>query len=237
VIGAPNSLLLPGLLDIIFQNENVVVINKPAGYFVHNTKLASRDEKFLLQLLRDQIGRKVYPTHRLDKKTTGVLIFALDKETQSEINLTFRERTVHKKYLAIVRGWTDDSFLIDSKVKNSKGESKSAETKLKTLEKFEINKASGKHASSRYSLVELIPKTGRFHQLRIHMARINHPIIGDRPHGCNKQNRFFKNTFDLHNMMLHAFETTLEIQKEAHYFKAHLPKEFQRILTVLKQEY
>lgn len=221
-------------LDIIYQDSDLVVINKPAGYFVHKTALAAKNESFLLQSLRDQLGMKVYTTHRLDKKTSGVLIFTLNKETQSIVNQIFRENSAIKKYNAIVRGWTNDSISIDSDVRDSRGRYKSAATILQTLAKVELEEASSNHPTSRYSLVELIPKTGRYHQLRVHMARINHPIIGDRPHGCNKQNRFFKERFGLIQMMLHASELKFVINKKLFHFKAPFPTEFQRISSILR---
>jgi tRNA pseudouridine65 synthase len=164
--------------------------------------------RFVVQELRDQLGSRVYPVHRLDRKTSGALLLALDKNTQSELNNIFRERVIEKSYLAIVRGHTPKALEIDYALKTERGNFQEAQTTLKTIAHTEKPISSGKYNSSRYSLVELRPLTGRQHQLRKHMAHIMHPIIGDRPHGCNKQNKFFLEHFEMNSMLLHAYSTT-----------------------------
>lgn len=181
-----------------------MAINKPNGLLVHRSPIASDADVFAVQLLRDQLGQKVYPVHRLDRKTSGVLLFALDEATNSEMQRKFMNGEVTKTYHAIVRGHTPDSGEIDYPLKRDDGLVQDAVTFFETLQRTEMPFAVGKHPTSRYSLVKLNPVTGRMHQLRKHMAHIMHPIIGDRPHGCNKQNRFFKEQFDMMQMMLHA---------------------------------
>jgi len=193
-------------LEIIYQDEYLVAINKPHGLLVHRSKIAADTNTFALQLLRDQLGRYVYPLHRLDRKTSGVLLFALDKETQSKMMQLFREQRMRKNYIAIVRGYTDKEGSIDYPLTNDKGKTQEALTKYKTLIRSEINIPLGKHYTSRYSVVKLFPKTGRMHQLRKHMSHIFHPILGDRPHGCSKQNRLWKNQWSMDRMMLHAYK-------------------------------
>src|SRR5690606_12025640 len=121
--------------------------------------------------------------------------FSLHKEADKLMQQVFRENKIHKKYLAIVRGHTPDSMEIDYPLRKENGNLQDAVTHFSTLVKSEIDIPFGKHQTSRYSLVEAEPQTGRMHQLRKHFAHINHPIIGDRPHGCNKQNRHFKETW------------------------------------------
>lgn len=191
-------------LQILFRCEHLVAINKPNGLLVHRSPIASDADVFAVQLLRDQLGQKVYPVHRLDRKTSGVLLFALDEATNSEMQRKFMNGEVTKTYHAIVRGHTPDSGEIDYPLKRDDGLVQDAVTFFETLQRTEMPFAVGKHPTSRYSLVKLNPVTGRMHQLRKHMAHIMHPIIGDRPHGCNKQNRFFKEQFDMMQMMLHA---------------------------------
>lgn len=220
-------------LEIVYEDEDFIAINKPAGYFVHNTSMAAKGETFLLQMLRDQLGTRIYTTHRLDKKTTGVLIFTYTKEAQSKINELFRNSEVSKSYLAIVRGWTEAHQIIDSDVKDAHGNYKSAFTKLECLDKVEKDIPSFRHSSSRFSLVKLTPETGRFHQLRQHMAKINHPIIADRPHGCNKTNRQFKELYSLDQMMLHAHSISFSLENKAYHITAPLPDEYIRIKKVL----
>jgi tRNA pseudouridine65 synthase len=191
-------------LDILYQGSDLVAINKPHGLLVHRTSMAADTDVFAVQMLRDQLGQKVYPVHRLDRKTAGILLFALNEEMNSLMQVQFANGQVKKKYRAIVRGFTEDKGEIDYPLKKDDGTVQEALTSFVTLHRQELPYAIGKHTTSRYSLVELTPTTGRMHQLRKHMAHILHPIIGDRPHGCNKQNKFFKDEFQMITMLLHA---------------------------------
>lgn len=193
------------MLEILFQDTRLIAINKPPGLLVHRSSVAADAREFALQLLRDQVNQQVYPVHRLDRKTSGVLLFALDKDTLRQVQRQFAERNqVEKIYLAIVRGFTEEDGIIDYPLKREDGKLQEAVTTYKTLAQSELNIPFGKHATSRYSLVEITPETGRMHQIRKHFAHIFHPIIGDRPHGCNKQNRFFKEKWEMTEMLLHA---------------------------------
>lgn len=190
-------------LEIIFENEVFIAINKPHGLLVHPSKIARDATEFAMQILRDQVGYKVYPCHRLDRKTSGLLLFAKSKEMDAPMQRLFQERAISKTYIAIVRGFTDAMGTIDHALKNS-NKTQEASTDYRTIQRFEINEAIHLFQTSRYSLVELKPKTGRFHQLRRHMAHIRHPILGDRPHGCNKHNKLWKEKYTMDSMMLHA---------------------------------
>jgi tRNA pseudouridine65 synthase len=191
--------------ELIYQDNYFAAINKPHGLLTHPSSIAIDAGETAMQWLRDYLGRYVYPVHRLDRKTAGVLLFALDKEIHKVTQRMFAENGVKKEYLAIVRGFTDDEGVIDYPIKSEKsGKTREALTIFKTLRRSEIDIPHGKHDTSRYSLIMAEPKTGRMHQLRIHFSHILHPIIGDRPHGCNKQNRFFKEKWDMTTMLLHA---------------------------------
>jgi tRNA pseudouridine65 synthase len=193
------------MLEILFENETLIAINKPHGLLVHKTSIAADVKTFAVQQLRDQIGQRVYPAHRLDRKTAGVLLFAKNKSEDYKLQKLFRERKVEKNYKAIVRGYTDAEGLIDYALKEKEGDRlKEAVTAYTLIKRFEIDIPSAGFPSSRYSLVDLKPRTGRYHQLRKHMAHIFHPIIGDRPHGCNKQNKLWKENFNMMTMLLHA---------------------------------
>jgi tRNA pseudouridine65 synthase len=194
----------PELLEILHQDHDYVAINKPHGLLVHRSKIAANTNEFAVQQLRNQLDQYVYPVHRLDRKTSGVLLFALNKQALSAIRLQFEANTIEKKYWCIVRGYTDETGMIDYALISEKGKSQEAQTAYATLAHTELNIPFGKHETSRYSLVEARPRTGRMHQLRKHFAHIYHPIIGDRPHGCNKQNKFFLEKWGLKRMMLHA---------------------------------
>jgi len=173
---------------------------------VHRSSIAADVDEFAIQLLRDQIGAKVYPAHRIDRKTGGVLLFALDKDAEKAMQQQFMNNQVHKKYLAIVRGHTPDSGEIDYPLRKENGTLQEAFTAYRTLNRAELDVPLGKHETSRYSLIEAEPTTGRMHQLRKHFAHIFHPIIGDRTHGCNKQNKLFKEKWEMTTMLLHAAE-------------------------------
>ncbi|MGM0480630.1 MAG: tRNA pseudouridine(65) synthase TruC [Pseudomonadota bacterium] len=203
-------------LPIVYQDDHLVVIDKPSGLLVHRSRMASDAKVFAMQLLRDQLGQHVYPLHRLDRPTSGLLVFALDSDTARRVNEQWTERLVEKTYHAVVRGYVDDSGVIDYSLKEELDkiadkearddkDAQQAVTEYRCLKRIELPfKVSKRHNSSRYSLVELNPKTGRKHQLRRHMSHIRHPIIGDSRHGEGRHNRFFQNHFGSHRLLLAA---------------------------------
>lgn len=223
-------------LSILYRDHRLVAINKPPGLLVHRSPMARDATEFAVQRLRDQLGQRVFPVHRLDRKTSGVLLFALDETTSVSMQGQFAGGLVRKGYLAIVRGYTDDSFEIDYALRHDDtGIMQEAFTRGRTLNRTELPHPAGKHPTSRYSLVELTPATGRMHQLRRHMAHVFHPIIGDRPHGCNKQNRFFKAHFGLVEMLLHARELGFSHPVTGDEIRIQAPflAEFERMREVL----
>lgn len=222
-------------LEIIYQDEYLVAINKPNGLAVHRSGYVGNADVYAVQELRNQIGQFVYPCHRIDRKTSGVLIFALDTGVNALMQKQFAENQVKKKYLAIVRGYTNDSGLIDYPLTNEKGKTQDAVTGYKSIQRAEAEIPFGKFKTSRYSLVEAYPQTGRLHQIRKHFAHILHPIIGDRPHGCNKQNKLFKEKFEMTTMMLHAAEIVFNhpvTQKEI-IINAGIHLEFKRMMDLM----
>ncbi|UFH56109.1 pseudouridine synthase [Spirosoma sp. KNUC1025] len=229
---APTSSLLP----ILYRSADLVAINKPHGLLVHRSPIASDASEFAVQLLRDQLGQRVYPVHRLDRKTGGVLLFALTDVLNSAMQTLFAAGDVEKTYLAIVRGYTLDELTIDYPLRRDDSDAfQDAVTHVKTLQRTELPLPFGKHTTSRYSLVELKPTTGRMHQLRKHMAHVLHPIIGDRPHGCNKQNKLFKEHFEMNTMLLHAqqIEFTHPVTSERVKITAPWQAEFGRMMSEL----
>lgn len=195
-------------LEILYQDENYVIINKPHGLLVHRTKIAEEQDEFAVQILRDQIGQKVFPVHRLDRKTAGVLVFALHSEATKLLAQQFTERTTEKTYWAIVRGFSPEKGIIDKSLKSEKGNLQIAETHYATLSTYTLNIPMGKYPTCRYSLVKIKPTTGRMHQIRRHFNHINHPIIGDYRHGDYRHNQLFIKEFDQNFMYLHAKELT-----------------------------
>ena len=226
---------IPPALEVTYQDSFLVAINKPHGLLVHRTSIAADTNIFAVQLLRDQLDQKVYPVHRLDRKTGGVVLFGLSESMNQVLQMQFADGKVSKKYHAIVRGYTEDSGEIDYPLMRDDGLMQEAFTAFATLARVEVPIAFGKHLTSRYSLVELSPKTGRMHQLRKHMAHILHPIIGDRPHGCNKQNKLFAEQFGMNTMLLHALELEFRhpVTGKQTKIRADYQSEFLRMLDVL----
>lgn len=226
------------MLDIIYQDEYLIAINKPHGLLVHRTAMASDAKVFALQLLRDQVGRKVSPVHRLDRKTGGLLLFAFDKENEIAMQKQFMEGQVKKKYLAVLRGYAPDNMDIDYPLMKDNGVMQDAFTSFVTLKRTELEIPFGKHPTSRYSLVEATPTTGRMHQLRKHFAHIFYPIIGDRKHGCNKQNRLFKEQWEMTTMLLHASELSFVHPASGVLIelRADVQPEFSAVLEMMKFE-
>ena len=225
------------MLQIVYDNQDFVAINKPHDLLVHRTYMAKDIQEYALQMLRDQLGYPVHPVHRLDRKTGGILLFGKSREALTLISNEFQSRRVQKSYLAIVRGLTNNKGVIDYPLKNESGKIQEAITYYKAVSKTELNFPSARYVTSRYSLVRLFPHTGRMHQLRKHMAHIMHPIVADRPYGCNKQNKIFKEKFNLMTMLLHA-ETLIFVWKgEVIEIHANPQAEFKRMLSVLKLSY
>ncbi len=220
------------MLQILAEQHDWVAINKPHGLLVHPSSIARDATEFAVQQVRDQIGQYVYPAHRLDRKTAGVLLFAKNKTANAELQGLFRERKVRKIYKAIVRGFLEGSDDIDYALTNE-GKTQAAQTHYRAIQQFEIPLKTSQFPTSRYTLVELTPHTGRFHQLRKHLAHIFHPIIGDRPHGCNKQNRFWKSHFQMTTMLLHAEQLAFEWDGKPVHITAEYSTEFQRVLQIL----
>lgn len=225
-----------GMLEIVYQDDDLVVINKPPGLLVHRSPIAKDVSEFAVQELRNQLNTHVFPAHRLDRKTSGCLLFALNESTHKQLQQQFAAKTTIKTYYAIVRGYTKEEGTIDYALRREDGKLQDAVTHYNTVAQTEIAVPFGKHKTSRYSLVCVQPETGRMHQIRKHFAHILHPIIGDRPHGCNKQNRLFKERWQLEQMMLHAAELTIThpSKNEKLTFRSAFHSEFVRIAEILK---
>ena len=191
---------------IIFEDNNIIVVNKPNNLLVHHSHYARNiHEKSLTQLIRNHLSKKTYPIHRLDRKTSGVIVFAKDALTAKEMQTKFENFSITKEYIALTRGYISDTAKIDTPIKNDeKGIYQEAETNYHSIEKVEFKKAVQPYSTSRYSIVKLIPKTGRTHQLRKHMNKIAHPIIGDPKHGNRHHNHAFKEWFNHSQLYLHA---------------------------------
>jgi tRNA pseudouridine65 synthase len=200
------------MLSILYADEYVVAVNKPPGLLVHRTGLDAGETRFALQLLRDQLGQPVWPAHRLDKGTSGVLLFALDALTARALAEAFEAgEGLRKTYRAVVRGWPEDEGLVDYALKRmpddmreARVEIQEARTRYRTVERYAVPLAYRDFPTTRCALVELEPLTGRRHQLRRHMSHISHPIIGDSTHGVSRLNRELAGLLGLQRLWLHA---------------------------------
>ena len=225
------------MLDILYIDDYLAIVHKPAGWLVHRTPLDKGETRFMLQALRDQLGRPVWPLHRLDKGTSGVLAFALDAQAARTMGLRFESgEGLHKTYRAIVRGWPVSEGLIDHALKrmpddmrSEREEYQAAQTRYCTLRRGELPLSHGDFARTRWAEVELQPLTGRRHQLRRHMKHIAHPILGDATHGKGPLNRAVAEHIGFNRLWLHALH--LELRHPVHdavlQIEAPLPPEWE----------
>jgi len=205
-------------LTLICRDDNIAVFNKPAGLLVHRSYIAPQETRFALQLARDLLGQRVYPVHRLDRPTSGLLLFALNPEDAARLTAAFTAGAVTKKYLAVVRGVTAPDGVIDYPLLEEQDrrdpyrqegkEPQAAVTAYRQLATVELPFAVGRYPSSRYSLVEATPLTGRRNQIRRHFKHIFHPLIGDVDYGEGRHNRFFREELACRRLLLHAAELT-----------------------------
>ena len=204
------------MLPILYQDPTCIAVCKPAGMLVHRSLIDRHETVFLMQTRRNQIGRHVLPVHRLDRPTSGVMLFAFDAETARALAQQFATHTVVKTYWAVVRGWTEAAGRIDYPLKeqpdpladalaDSDKAAQSAITDYRMLARAELPFASQpRHATFRYSWLELTPHTGRKHQIRRHLKHIFHPIVGDTSHGDLAQNRAVAQFCGNRRLLLHA---------------------------------
>jgi len=233
-------------LEILYKDKYLVAINKPSGLLVHKSMIDRHEIYFAMKILRDQIEQWVYPIHRLDKPTSGVLLFALDSETAKIMSEQFKAHTIEKTYIAVVRGYAPDEGVIKhaltekldkiadkdaSKVK----EGQEAITAFKKLDEVELDFSVGRYDKTRYSLVELKPKTGRKHQLRRHMKHINHHMLGDTKYGRGEHNKFIRKRYNMHRLLLHA--KSLEVRHPYTHEKMLIEAPFDEIFKMISREF
>ncbi len=194
-------------VSILYEDDYIVCASKPNNVVVHHAHHSRNvaDEASLLQLLQEQCGEKMFPIHRLDRKTSGILLLAKKSEYVAKFQELFMNNQIQKTYYGIVRGHAPETKIIDSPVKGRDANvHKDAETHLETLKTVIVDIPVKPYDTSRYSLVKLMPKTGRLHQLRIHMNKISHPLIGDPKYGDKNHNMMFLENFNCENLFLHA---------------------------------
>jgi tRNA pseudouridine65 synthase len=192
------------MLPILHTDPHLTIINKPPGMLVHRTSIAEDDEPVALQLLRDQLGKTVFPVNRIDRPTSGIVIFAHTPEVTRLMQDVLAKPDFHKQYTALVRGWMHDAIDCDREVKNDRGVLKEAFTRFVPVERLELAFPTDRYPTARFSVVDAFPATGRWHQIRQHLAQLRHYIINDRVHGDGKQNKIFTQQLHISDMFLHA---------------------------------
>ena len=226
-------------LEVLYLDEYLVAINKPTGLLVHRSPIDRHETRFALQLIRDQIGKRVYPLHRLDKPTSGVLVFAFSPEVAALAQQSMAAPSSQKDYPAVVRGYCPDTNVAhpiteehDTRARRSPGAAKPALTHVQSLASIDLDIAIETYPQSRYSLVRAQPVTGRRHQIRRHLKHIAHPIIGDAKHGRGRHNRYFAEYFGCSRLLLHAQRLRLvhPINGESLSIEAPLDDQFNALL-------
>lgn len=233
-------------LPILYQDDDLVVVNKTSGLLVHRSAIDRHAREFALQTVRDQIGRAVYPVHRLDRATSGALIFALSSRSAGFLAAEFAACRVGKTYLAVVRGRSPAEIMVDhplTEERDAKADrmargdkpAQTAVTKLSTLATHEFKVAVDKYPTSLYSLVRAHPKTGRKHQIRRHLRHLGHPIIGDVTYGSGKHNRFFRESLEINRLLLACTELRFRHPNGSGMLgvRAPLADNFQRLIEKL----
>lgn len=217
---------MTGEIEILYEDDEIIAVNKPNNVLVHHSYYARNIlDDSLLQLLKKQKGNQYYPINRLDRKTSGVILLSNSKENVSDFQKLFDQEQINKVYHALVRGHVTESQTIDSPVKNERGNYKDALSEVNPIQHYTIDIPVEPYPTSRYTLLEMQPITGRTHQLRIHANKIAHPIIGDHKYGNRHHNRMFEEKLKLPNLFLHCKETSFvhPFSKEHIYLTAKLP--------------
>lgn len=196
---------------ILYEDSDYIAIDKLPGHHVHppeNSRWRVSKELVCLYSVRDYLGHYVYPIHRLDAATGGVVLFGKHPEAAAKIQVLLQTQSIHKGYLAVARGYTPSAGIIDQPLLSDSSDLQLPSlTHFETLAQIDLPYAiSKKHDTTRYSLVKVVPKTGRYHQIRRHLASLSHPLVGDIKHGDSRHNRFFREELKISGLLLHSFE-------------------------------
>lgn len=209
----PRKTAASELIPVLYRDEHLIAVHKPAGLLVHRSPIDARESRFLLQELRNQIGARVFPVHRLDKGTSGVVLFALRADAAQRLGAALHGVGVEKTYLAVIRGWAAAHTLVDHPLRDpydprsrrgADGRERAAVTEVICRAHLELPYPVGRYATARYSLAECRPRSGRRHQVRRHLKHLRHPVIGDANYGDGAHNRFFRERLGISRLLLAA---------------------------------
>ena len=214
---------------VLFRDESLLVLNKPASMPMHASRILADQPDTLLVQARKLIGQMVFMVHRLDRPVSGTVIMGCDKPSQVELGRQFELRQVEKCYLAIVRGWTDVSGIIDHALlpppddRKANSVARSAITRYFRVATAELPIPVPPYDTARYSLVALYPETGRRHQLRRHMKHISHHMIGDTTYGRGEHNRMFREKLHCQRLLLHSWSLSIRHPVSDKLIRFHAP--------------
>ncbi len=223
-------------MNILYEDESIIVIDKPSKMMVYPTPMAKNCHWFATKELAKLGYTKLHTIHRLDRPTSGVLLFAKNKEVARDLSLLFRENKIKKTYLCLVRGFTEKSGSIDKALKkDGDGSLQEAKTNYTLLNQIIVDLEISKYPQSRFSLVEVEPQTGRMHQIRRHFSHLRHPIIGDKRYGDRHYNKFIKEQYKIEDLMLHALSIEFKhpSSKELIKIETDPPTYFNELLEIL----
>ncbi len=221
------------MLDILYQDDYLIAINKPCGLLVHKTNIAEETELFALDMLKQQLNKEVYLLHRIDRPTSGILMFSFTKNIAATMGQMFANREIKKKYVALVRGWMNEDIKLNHPVKNEdKTKEFEAHTDFYPKKQFELPYPVRPFNTARYTLVECHPHHGRWHQIRLHLAHLRNYIVNDRTHGDGHHNRLFTETLNIPSLFLHAKEVSFihPITKKELHIEAPFPAHWEQFL-------
>lgn len=221
--------------EIVYRDDSLVLLDKPGGVLVHRNQF-DRQSPTCIDYLAGRLGRKVHTVHRIDRATSGLVLFALDPDTARDLAEQFRQQTVRKRYIAIVRGHLAEATTIDRQVKSGgNGPYVSARSHVTPLAWARLEIPVGRYEEAWYSLVAVDLETGRFHQARKHLHYCDHPIIGDKRHGDRDHNRFFAQRFGVEQLYLRAQELDFRHPRQGNPIRARagLPELWRQVLSNL----
>ncbi len=225
-------------IPVLFHDEDIIVVNKPIDLAVHKNDFMPHDAPYLTKLIGDSTGKWIYNVHRLDSKTSGVIVLTFSSEMAKELTLQFERKEVEKTYFAIVqgnpgKGTFNEKVLVKKKSKFKKP----AVTHFKTLETVQTNFSYKEKENINLSLVEINPETGRWHQLRQHFAKNYFDILGDSHHGDFTLNKLVTEKIGVKRLFLHASKLSFNHPKtkERISFEAELPEDFKTVLGHFKE--
>ena len=219
-------------VEIIYKDSEIIVCNKPVDLPVHKNDFMPNDAPYLTKIIGQKFDRSVYNVHRLDSKTSGLIVLAFSPENAKNLTLQFERKEVEKIYNALVKGNPGSGTFNENVLIKKRGKKKQAITHFKTIETIQTDISYKEFENIEISFVEIQLETGRWHQIRQHFAMHRFDILGDTHHGDWTLNRIITEKTGIKRLFLHAesLSFTHPISQETIRFKSSTPREFQQVL-------